>query len=89
MAKIKQEYTQEIENFGKLGRRVEIGSTAKVDICKAGRTIKYFVPTVEVLIGIGNNHTARFIMDELAWKALKRGDEINIDSLVTFKKKFL
>ena len=77
------------ENHGKLGRRIEIGSTAHVTVNKPGMKVEFFTPTVDVLIGIGNDHVANLIMDKDAWEALKSGEEINIDSLKDFTKKFL
>lgn len=79
----------QIENHGKLGKRIEIGATAHVRVNKPGMKVEWFVPTVDVLIGIGKDHVAYLIMDEDAWKALKKGQKVSIDSLPTFKKKFL
>lgn len=79
----------EIENFSKLGKRVEIGSTAKVSINKPGFKMEFYTPTVDVVIGIGKDHVARLVMDEDAWKALKKGQKVEITSLPQFKKKFL
>jgi len=77
------------ENHGKLGKRIEIGATAHVSLNKSGAKYEFFSPTVELLVGIGRDHVARLVMDEDAWKALKKGQKINIDSITTFKKKFL
>jgi hypothetical protein len=77
------------ENHGKLGRRMEIGSTAHVSINRPGMKHEWFVPTVEVLIGIGKDHVAYLIMDTDAWQAFKKNQKINIDSLKTFTSKFL
>lgn len=79
----------EIENFGKLGKRIEIGSTAHVIVNKPGFKKEFFTPTIQLTIGIGNDHVASLVMDVDAWKALKKGQKINITSLTQFKKKFL
>lgn len=95
MAKIAKEKTirsvmsAQPENYGSLGKRIEIGSKACVSKNKAGFKIEYFTPTIQVLIGIGKDHTAYLIMDEDAWKALKKDNKISIDTLNTFKKNFL
>lgn len=77
------------ENYGSLGRRIEIGSKAKVNKNKPGMKMEFFTPTVEVLIGIGKDHIAHLVMDEDAWLALLAGHDINIDTLKDFKEKFL
>ena len=82
-------HNYEIDNFGKLGKRIEIGANSKVTKNKPGMKVEFFTPTIDVLIGIGKDHVANLIMDEDAWKALKKGEAINIDSLKTFTKKFL
>ncbi len=77
------------ENFGSLGRRIEIGSKAKINKNKPGYKIEFFTPTVDILLGIGKDHVAYLIMDEDAWHALKKGQKLNIDTLKEFKSKFL
>lgn len=74
------------ENFGSLGRRIEFGGKSRVTINKPGLSIKFFTPTIDVLVGIGKDHTAHLIMDTDAWGALKKGQKINIDTLQRFKK---
>lgn len=78
-----------IANHGKLGKRIEIGSTAHVSLNEAGMKSEWFVPTIQCIIGIGKDHVAYLIMDEDAWKALKKGQKVNIDSIKQFTKKFL
>ena len=80
---------QHIENFGSLGKRLEIGARAKVSINKPGFSLTHYEPTVDVLIGIGKDHVARLIMDVGAWEALKNGEEIDIDTLASFRNNFL
>ena len=77
------------ENHGKLGKRVEIGSTAHATLNKPGAKYEFFTPTVEVLIGIGKDNVGRLIMEQSAWAALKKGQKINITSLKQFTKQFL
>lgn len=85
----KSEKQYEIDNFGRLGRRIEIGANAKVTINKPGMGVKFNTPTVDILIGIGKDHVANLVMDVLAWEALKSGEDVNIDSLKKFKSRFL
>lgn len=77
------------DNFGALGKRIEIGARTKVSVNKSGAEIKFNVPTVDVVIGIGNNHVALLIMDVEAWKALKADEKIDITTITDFKKNFL
>lgn len=79
----------EIDNFGKLGKRIEIGANSKVTMNKPGMKVEFFTPTIDILIGIGKDHVANLIMDTDAWVALKKGAALNIDTLKSFKKKFL
>lgn len=76
-------------NFGKLGREVKISPKANVSLNSPGYKVEYYVETVDVLIGVGKDHTATLIMDKDAWDALKSGEEINITTTKEFKKKFL
>lgn len=77
------------ENHGALGKRIELGARSHITKNKSGAKYEFFSPTIELLIGIGNDSVARLIMDEDAWKDLKKGRKINITSLQSFKKKFL
>lgn len=86
---VKNERSYEIDNFGKLGKRIEIGANSKVTLNKPGMKVEFFTPTVDVLIGIGKDHVANLIMDTDAWAALKKGAVLNIDTLKVFKKNFL
>src|SRR5690242_3319883 len=60
--KATRNYHQTILNFGSLGREVKISPKANVTINKEGYKQEFFVESVSVLIGIGNDHTADLIM---------------------------
>lgn len=77
------------ENHGSLGKRIEIGAKAHITKNKTGAKYEFFSPTIELLFGIGKDHVGRLIMDEDAWKALKKGTKVNVDSFQKFKKNFL
>jgi hypothetical protein len=87
--KATREWQQEIMKFGALGKEVRISPKANLTVNVAGFSVKYYVETVEVLIGIGKDHTASLIMDIDAWKALNAGEEISITTNKEFKKNFL
>ena len=81
-------YTQHIRSFARLGKGIKISPKANVSVNEPGFKMEFFVPTVNVLIGIGKDWTADVVMTEDAWKALKGGEEINITTTKEFKKKF-
>ena len=82
-------YTQQILHFTQLGREIKISPKANVTINKKGFKTEFFTETVNVSIGIGNDHTADLIMTVDAWKALKAGEPINITTEKEFKEKYL
>lgn len=87
--KIISSYNTFPENHGSLGKRIEFGAKSHVSKNRAGAKYEYFTPTIELLFGIGKDHVGRIVMDEDAWKALKKGTKVNIDSFQKFKKNFL
>lgn len=82
-------YYQEIQAFTKLGREVKISPKANISINKPGFKTEFFVETINILIGIGKDHTADLIMSKDAWLALKDGEEISVTTVEEFKKKYL
>lgn len=76
-------------NFGKLGREIKISPKANVSLNDPGYKVEYYIETIEVLIGIGKDHTATLIMDKDAWEALKSNEYLHITTTKEFKKKFL
>jgi hypothetical protein len=70
---------KEMKNI--LGKGITIPMTAILIENKSGMKREYAVDTVEVLIGIGKDHTASLIMDSEALKALQAGEEINIETI--------
>lgn len=82
-------YNQSITKFGKLGKEVKISPKSQICHNDEGFSLKYNVPTVNVLIGIGKDHTAEMVMTREAWEALNNGEEISITTEKEFKEKFL
>ncbi len=82
-------YAYEIEYFSRLGKEIKISPKANVSVNKAGFKAEFFVETVNVVVGIGNNHTADLIMSKDAWESLKKGEPISITTTEQFKEKFL
>lgn len=81
--------SQQIETFGRLGREIKISPKANISVNKAGLKTEWLTETIDVVIGIGKDHVAKLIMDTDAWKALKKGEKINITTNKEFKKSFL
>lgn len=82
-------YHQNIEKFGRLGTEIKISPKANITINSAGFKTEFFVETVNVLIGIGKDHTADLIMTKDAWEALNSGEKIDITTTKEFKEKYL
>lgn len=82
-------YQYHIDHFARLGREVKISPKANATINRPGFKMEFYVETVNVLIGIGNHHTADLIMDVDAWEALKRGEPITITTTKEFEKKYV
>jgi len=82
-------YDQIILKFDNLGKEIKISPKACVTVNKAGFKTEFFVDTVSINIGIGNDHTADLIMTRKAWEALKDGEEVNITTVKEFRENFL
>jgi UDP-N-acetylglucosamine enolpyruvyl transferase len=82
-------YHQYISKFGSLGREIKISPKSHITFNKPGFKTEFFVDSVSLLIGIGNDNTADLIMSKESWEALVAGEEINIDTLKEFKEKYL
>src|SRR5690606_2581004 len=88
--KIKSLRTYFVNSFARLGREIKISPKSKVSINSPGYKVEFFVETVDVLIGIGNDHTAHLVMEVEAWKALQhRANKIDITTLKKYEKEFL
>ena len=68
---------------------IKISPKANITVNKAGFKTEFFVETVNVLIGIGNDHNADLIMSKDAWDALLKGEKIHITTTEEFKKKYV
>ena len=82
-------YSYEITHFDRLGKEIKVSPKANITVNKVGFKTEFFVETVNVLIGIGNDHTADLIMSKDAWEALNKGEKINITTTEDFKKKYV
>jgi len=86
---IKRSYIQAIKQFGRLGKEIKISPKAHTCINHPGYKIQYYVDTVHVAIGIGNDCTADLIMSVEAWQALNNGEKIDITTTKEFNEKCL
>jgi hypothetical protein len=87
--KATRNYQYEIDHFARLGKEIKISPKANITVNKAGFKTEFFVETVNVVIGIGSEHTADLIMSKDAWIALNNGEKIDIETTEGFKKKYL
>ena len=87
--KATRNYQYEIKHFARLGKEIRISPKANITVNKAGFKSEFYVETVNVLIGIGKNHSANLIMSKEAWEALNKGEKIEITTTEDFKKKYV
>lgn len=87
--KAKRVYQYEIDSFQRLGEEIKITPKANATVSKDGFKLEFYVPTINVVIGIGNNETADLVMSVQAWKALLNGADIHITTTEEFKKKYV
>lgn len=84
----KSKTTSEIKEFSSLGKEIKISPKAKINVNREGYKTEYFVETIEVLIGIGKDHTATLIMSIEAYEALNSGEPIHITTNKEFQNKY-
>jgi len=72
----------------RLGKEIKITPKAHIIVMNPGYKKEYLVESIEVLIGIGNDHTASLIMTKEAWEALQSGEKINITTTEQYKKQY-
>jgi hypothetical protein len=82
-------FKQFILGMVRFGKEIKISPKSHACLNKAGYEAKYFVETVSLCIGIGNDHTAELIMSKSAWEALKAGEKIHITTTEEFNKKYV
>lgn len=82
-------YEQTITGTARLGREIKISPKANVTVNEPGYGVKFYVPTVNVLIGIGKDHTADLLMTVDAWEALRSGEPIHITTTEEWNKKYV
>lgn len=83
------ELTRNMIGATKLGRELKISPKSNVTINKPGYRIEFFETTVEVIIGIGKDHSAALIMCLDDFEAFRAGAELSIDTNKEFQKKFI
>ncbi len=81
-------YEQTITGTARLGREMKISPKANVTVNQPGFGVKFYVPTINLCIGIGNNHTADLLMTVGAWEALRNGEPIGITTTEGWTKRY-
>ena len=84
-----EEIKYETSGFSNLGRKITISPKSNLFINKPGYNSTYHVPTVELIIGIGKNHTASLVMTTDAWDALNDNEEIHISTAKEYSKQYI
>lgn len=82
-------YKQTIIGFAPFGRELKISPKSNACINKEGHKAEFFVETVTVLIGIGNDYSADLIMTKATWEAFVNGAEISIDTTKEFADRYI
>ena len=77
-----------LKAFGKLGKEIKVSPKAHLSLNNRGYKKEYFVDTVTVTIGIGDDHTADLTMTVDAWEALNSGEQVNITTVKEFEQQF-
>ena len=81
-------YNQQFNGVAKLGKEIKISPKSGCTVNKPGFAVTFYVPTVTLVIGIGNDHTADLIMTLEAWQVLNHGAAISIDTDKQFAEKY-
>lgn len=79
---------QRISGSARFGKELKITPKANATINTPGFATKFFVPTVSINIGIGNDYSAYLIMTVDAWEALKSGQKVHITTTEEWKDKY-
>jgi hypothetical protein len=74
----KQNWLYQIQHFTPLGRELKISPKALLSVNSPGYKKEIFVESVQLMIGIGKDHTADLIMPKDSWEAFLAGEEISI-----------
>lgn len=82
-------YGYQIKYFARLGKEIKVSPKANASFHPPGYGMEFFVDTVSVTIGIGNNHVADLVMSEAAWNDLQKGEKVHITTTEDFKKKYV
>jgi hypothetical protein len=88
-APISIRFSQFILGCFRLGREIKVSPKANACFNKGGYKIHYYVDSVSICVGIGNDHTAELSMTKSAWNALMAGEKIHITTTEEFKKKYV
>lgn len=82
-------YGYEITHFDRLGKEIKVSPKANASFHPIGYKMEFFVDSVSVVIGIGNNHVADLVMSKSAWDDLQGGAKVNIETTEDFKRKYI
>lgn len=82
-------YHQTILGYLYFGRELKVSPKSNAVLNKVGYKSEFFVETVSVLIGIGDDYTADLVMTKGAWDAFVAGETINIDTVKEFNAKYI
>lgn len=86
MGILKRTEDRKTKKFDRLGREIKISPKSNISVNYPGYKLEYFVETVTVSIGIGNDHTAQLVMDREAWQSLNSGEPVHVMTTTEHEK---
>ena len=78
---------QQIKGVSPLGREIKISPKTVAISNKEGYEISFYVPTVSMTLGVGNDHIIEVVMTEEAFDELLNGAEITYTTAKEFMGK--
>lgn len=86
---VTRDYSYEIESFIRFGKEIKISPKSHAMLHPKRYKLEFYVDTVSVCVGIGNEETADLVMSKRAWDALQKGAKVSTTTTEEFKKKYV
>jgi len=78
-----------LKGFARLGKAIRITPKAHCHHAGPGLSIQWNTDTIQIIIGIGKDHTATLIMDTDAHKALLAGEKVHVTTTEEYRKAYV
>ena len=70
---------QEVVDFIKLGKPIGLSPKSRMSVNSAGFKVEYHVPTMSLVVRIGDKEVGDFVITKEAWEELKQGGEVQLE----------